>query len=333
MASTVGPRIACVGNSNTSGTGIAFDPADGYLYLTGYDTITIVKPPCTFVRSLFFQTDAFIQSIAYDPLTKQMVAVAPVGEDCNPCSHLFIVQGLQKVKMMDLGYYTSNYTKLQWASGITWDSAVGALLISNSWDGGIDILYISQTGGSTKTQLISNDFDQERYPDSIQVADGYVFAPGFYGVDVFNARTLTFLGSYPVLSNSYCLACGYVTWDPVNHTEVLGVERINSVAASRDVVFLEANAIPSRAFSYHDLEVHHILEDGVGGLTYSPADHDLYIGAAEGPDVWYVTASGTLGHIYVGYVGGGYNVPMGLAFDPINHDVYVCGNALVAISP
>jgi DNA-binding beta-propeller fold protein YncE len=53
----------------------AFDPADGYVYVAnGWSAnISIVKPPCTVVRTVTPSDAIFPYGSAYDPLVKAMV--------------------------------------------------------------------------------------------------------------------------------------------------------------------------------------------------------------------------------------------------------------------
>jgi DNA-binding beta-propeller fold protein YncE len=287
----------------------AYDPADGLIYAAsigpGSPSIVIVKPPCDVVATILPKGAAYPDRVAYDPVTREVVVtdfIAGLG---------FVLQGTSLVKIVGLGgeYYHC-------PTGVSWDANLRVMLIADScakdYRGGIDELSLSVVAGVTKSTVVLSAFDVGNEPGAVFVADGYVFSVG-YAVDVYNDRTLSFLGSYAVgggVSSAFA-------WDPLNDTVVLGRPAQRS---SDSVVFLDTNSIRSGTFVFYHWRTHGILSDGAGGVAYSPFTKDLYFTAFGGNDVWELGESGMTTHVFLTQNAE----PEGLAYDPVNNDVYVC---------
>jgi DNA-binding beta-propeller fold protein YncE len=277
-----------------------YDPADGYVYASpGFYWVNIVGSPCHVVKSIFINSPAFMSAFAYDPLTREEVLVGS--------SVVWIFQSVSLVKTVRLGAGQSG-------SYAAWDPALDAMLIAN-YLGGVDLLYISDAAGVTKTAFIPNAFDEGNRPGAILDSGGYIFSAG-KRVDVFNDRTLEFLGSFPLSSPKQ----GWETmaWDPLNGTAVLTIEVCcGDHQPDHGVYFLEANSVATRTFTYHRLSG--FLPGGPGGVIYSTARQALYITATSG-GVWILGPTGATQKLGPDEVGA----PSGLAYNSENRDVYVC---------
>jgi hypothetical protein len=287
----------------------AYDPADGYVYVTLGASISIVKPVCTVVKTVYLSGGSLPYGIAYDPVTKEIVATG-----FNGFGFAFVLQGTSLVKTVRLGDNCPNLD--------AWDSAVEAMLIADycpsgfGGPGGVTLLYLVEVAGVTHATVILDAFDQGNDLNAILVDDGYVFSAG-NNVDVFNDQTLAFIGSFAVSVGTFDFDT--LTWDPLNDTVVLGV--LTGQQSSHSVLFLNADSIQSAKFTFKYFVTHDILRYGAGGVAYSPATHSVYFAAFLGNDVWELTKSGELTHVYL----GPNATPQGMTYDPSNQDLYVCG--------
>lgn len=294
----------------------AYDAANGYLYVMLGDNppqIVILKSTCTVVKTITVVSGMNGWGVAYDPLTKEIVGID------SGTAQAYIIQGSTLVtKVSLLGSQSDTFCPETPA----WDASLRAMLITDPCGPGIDILYLADSGGVTHAATIIDAFDGGNVPTGVLVADGYIFCPGFGQTDVYNDRSLHFVGSFPIEGQT-----GYtpLAWDPLNHTVVIGLANGYS---SEDVYFLDVSGIGAHIFSFHNLRVHGILEGGVGGVAYSPATQSLYITAMGGNDVWVLSASGSLSHVYLQPPFGMWNA----VYDPANHEVYVCGADLYVVS-
>jgi len=302
------PLPHLVTNCSTEGTfAAAYDPANGYLYVVAQFDVVIVAPTCTIVKTITSIGLGQLNGIAYDPSTKDMVALDLAG-------FADVIHGTEWVKKVTLYAHGSN----SFPYSDAWDPAVGAMLIANAGNG-VDLLYLATVNGSTKAAVVLDAFDNGNDPTEILVADGYVFSAGNH-VDVFNERTLRYLGSFYV-GNIFSA----IAWDPLNRTVVVG--EVTGVAP-HEVYFLNADSVATRTFTSHNLPVRNVLTAGVGGLAYSPYDHDLYISALGGQDVWILSPFGSLQHVYLR---GGGGFVFGLAYDPADHDVYAATGGILFV--
>ncbi len=326
LSATQVPRLISSCLSNEYGTLAAvFNPSNGYVYVAdGYSGVVVVKPPCTFVKSIPALVNrsegfAFVTGVSYDPLTHEVVAVSPTTEESAGLTYVWVIHGTTLAKKVDLG-------DSQFAFSAAWDPALLAFLIPNScctYSSGVDILYVTEVNGTTRVAVILNAFDRGNLPQRVFVADRYVFAMG-NRVDTFSDRTLNYLGSFDLSAAPGCGGCVSMAWDPLNHTVLVG---LMATSPSKAVYFLDANSVASRTFTFRSLPIHDILKNGAGGVAFSPADNDVYITAAGGSDVWFLSTSGLLQHIYLGTSAG----LGGLAYDPVSHDMYVCGSDLYGV--
>jgi len=269
--------------------------------------VVIVAPTCTIVKTITSIGLGQLNGIAYDPSTKDMVALDLAG-------FADVIHGTEWVKKVTLYAHGSN----SFPYSDAWDPAVGAMLIANAGNG-VDLLYLATVNGSTKAAVVLDAFDNGNDPTEILVADGYVFSAGNH-VDVFNERTLRYLGSF-YIGNIFSA----IAWDPLNRTVVVG--EVTGVAP-HEVYFLNADSVATRTFTSHNLPVRNVLTAGVGGLAYSPYDHDLYISALGGQDVWILSPFGSLQHVYLR---GGGGFVFGLAYDPADHDVYAATGGILFV--
>ncbi len=282
--------------------------------------MAIVKPPCTLVKTIDLGNLSVVSGFVYDPVTRQMIAI---DGDLLTAD---ILSGTSLVKQVSLPN--------QCPATAAWSPQLKAVLISDYCGGayttgGIDLMYITNVEGKTKVATVLDAFDhtQDNNPDNVLVADGYIFASGNQ-VDVFNERTLHYLGSYPTIGGNPTS----LIWDPSNNTVVLGMVCAYDCLASQEVFFLNVSSISTRTFTFHNLVVKDILEGGVGGLAYSTSSGKVYISAASGSDVWIVNHTGVLSHIYVNQHGHSYPGLGSMAYDPEDHFVYLCGDALYVLT-
>jgi DNA-binding beta-propeller fold protein YncE len=305
------PTLVATCQSNNSEYYGSYDPADGYLYFSsGESLIYIVSPLCHVVKTITTRAGSSDFGVAYDPLTKEIL-VTDEGEGLA-----FVLQGTKLVKTVNLG------KDAYFPSFEAWDGAIDAMLVAGDYGGGVDLVYLTLVDGATRAKVVLNDFDTENSPSAVLVADGYIFSAGDT-VNVFNERTLAYIGTFPIIGSTE----NSLAWDPLNNTVVLG-EQTDGVSTSRSVLFLNANSIQSGRFTFEYLTTHNILYGGAADVAYSPADHDVYITAAGGVDVWALTSSGSLYHVYLENYGG----VNGLVYDPSIHEMYVCGDFLYVVS-
>lgn len=287
-----------------------YNPDNGYVYADdGGQQLFVVKTPCNLIRTVAF-SDNGLSGLGYDPVTKEIVVA-----NCGATPEAAVFQGTSLVKVVTL----RNGSSYTCPTDVAWDGAIGAMLVSDG-GGGVDLLYLTEINGTTRAATIINAFDVGNGPGALLVADGYIFASGNQ-VDVFNARTLGYVGSFAIAGGPPSLA---LAWDPLNDTVVLGR---TGYAAPQSLFFLNANSIASHRFTFHNLPVHHILSGGVGGVAYSPFNHEVYFSAEGGGDVWALSPSGILTHVFLGF--GGIS---DLAYDSANHDLYACAFDLYVVS-
>ena len=288
----------------------AYDPGNGYVYADdGGQQLFVVKAPCKLIKTVTV-SDNGLSGLGYDPVTKEMVVA-----NCGATPEVDIFQGTSVVKEVSL----RNGSSFTCPTDVAWDGAIGSMLVSDS-NGGVDLLYLAEVNGTTRAATIINAFDVGNSPGALLVAHGYIFESGNQ-VDVFNERTLSYVGSFPVAGGPPSLA---LAWDSLNDTVVLGR---TGYAAPQSLFFLNADSIASHRFTFHSLPVHNILSGGVGGVAYSPFNHDIYFSAVGGEDVWVLNPSGVLSHVFLGF--GGVS---DLAYDSTNHDLYACAFDLYVVS-
>ena len=291
----------------------AYDPADGYLYVgQGFAPaqIFVVEPPCHVLKTIHSSRPALsgeVDGFVYDPLTKEIVAFDSGGL-------AYVLKAATLVDTVNLGASTFHCPSLG-----SWDPDLVTILVADYCGGGVDLLYLSVVNGTTKGSAILDVFDQGNLPEGVLDADGYIFAAGNL-IDVFDQRTLAYIGSFALT----VIPTGYLTelaWDAFNHTVVVGTGFDFSFQSRDAVYFLHVDSIRTHAFSFGRLPAHDILNDGAGGVAYSPANHAVYVSAAGGSDVWTVSPPGSLQHIYLQKFGGlGW-----IAYDPANQDLFVTG--------
>jgi hypothetical protein len=296
-----------------------YDPADGYIYVTSDIGISIVKPPCTVVKTIHTPEDEaefVVYGTAYDPLTKEVVVT-----DWYRGAE-FVLRGTSLVTTVHVGGWEVHCPGLE-----AWDPAVKAILITDAGascggeggSGGIDILHLSIVGGTTLASTIVDAFDQGNSPTAVLVADGYVFSAGIQ-VNVYNDRTFAYVGSFALAGPNPALGeSGALAWDPINDTVVLGLAYV----VPRDsVIFLNASSISYREFTFHRWHTENILDGGVAGVGYSPATQKVYLTAESGPEVWELSRSGKVSHISLETASDGIS-GSGITYDPESHDTYV----------
>jgi hypothetical protein len=312
----------------------AFDPANGYVYIGIFGSsndVGIVKPPCTVLKAIPLSPLNATPPLAwaYDPITREMVGVG--------FGFAWVFEGTSLVKRVNFiaGDIACNPSLGIPTLGIAWDPALDAMLISNSGcgndppqscgnGGSISLLYMTKVSGITKTAVIYNAFDCGNQPEAVFAVDGYVFSAGLR-VDVFNDRTLGFLGSFPLSAEEGITYGVYLTWDPLNQTVLLDDGYGN-------LYFLDAHSVATGHFTYS----YFALPDNspAGGVTYSYSNQDLYIGSypnsGVGPAfIWLLSSSGALELVKLHEGGLGIQ---GLTYDPTTHYVYACGLSLFVIS-
>jgi hypothetical protein len=309
----------------------AYDPADGYVYAAGGNGISILKPPCTVVKTVIppgyaevgLYAPAF-PGTAYDPITKEIVVTgATVG-------FAWVLQGTSLVETVWLGGTYGNI-----CPGFeAWDPSTDALLIADDGGsgceggdgpGGVIVLHLSIVDGVTQASVVISAFDRGDFATDVLVADGYIFTAG-NGVKVFNDRTFAYLGKFADggYGASQLDILSTLAWDPLNETVVLGLGDYypgEGMGAGGSVHFLNTEGVKSGKFTSSDFPTDGILYGGVGGVRYSPATHDVYLTAYSGPEVWELSGTGELTHVFLGTGAG----ELGLTYDPLNHDMYVCG--------
>ena len=285
-----------------------FDPANGYVYVSSDGPISVIKPVCTVIATLTPTYGAF--ALAYDPLTKEVVATAAAFSEEN---FAYVLAGTSLVATVKLG------PSLNCPISAAWDPAISAILIGNEGcgPGGVSVLYLALVNGVTHAAVIEDAFDSASADTSLLVADGYIFSAGS-DVNVFNDRTFAFVGQFAVSQFTLDGAFNHLAWDPLNDTVVLGITEAPSIAS---VLFLNASGIPAGHFDFQRFKTVGILSGGVGGTAYSPTTQSVYLSAADGNDIWELSKSGELTHVYLGKI----VAPEGLAYDPTSHEMYVCG--------
>jgi len=285
-----------------------YDPANGYVYVASDGPISIVKPLCTVIATVTPTYGAF--ALAYDPVTKEVVATAGAFSEAN---FVYVLAGTSIVATVKLG------PSLNCPISEAWDPAISAILIGNEGcgPGGVSVLYLTLVDGVTRAAVIEAAFDTASADTSLLVADGYIFSAG-PNVNVFNDRTFAYLGQFAVSQFTLQGAFNHLAWDPLNNTVVLGITEAPSLSS---VFFLIADGIRAGHFNFQHFKTIGILAGGVGGVAYSPTTQSVYMTAADGNDVWELDKSGELTHVYLGNIAA----PEGLAYNPGNHDMYVCG--------
>lgn len=291
----------------------AYDPADGYLYVaegSAPASIAVVEPLCHVLKIIHSSRPVLSQVIdgfVYDPLTREMVALDAGGL-------AYVLHGTSLVDTVNMGAQSFHCPSLG-----SWDSALSTITVADYCGGGVDLLYLSEVNGTTKGTAVLNAFDQGNRPEGVLDAVGYIFAAGNF-VDVFDQRTLTYVGSFGL----NVIPTGYLTelsWDAFNHTVVVAIAFDFSYQSHNAVYFLHTDSIRTHTFTFGRLPIHGILDDGAGGVAYSPASHGLYVSAAGGTNLWIVNAFGSLQHLYLQrYDGMGW-----ITYDPANSDMFVIG--------
>ena len=308
----------------------AYDPADGYVYVSNFDNISIVKPPCSVVKTVSIPGDDDPYGIAYDPLAKEIVAI----EQAYAVDSALVLRGTSLVTIVSLGgagYHCPSYESYDPASGTMLIADMGQFCAAGGGlRGGIDILNLSIVGGITRASVILDAFDRGNDPENVLVADGYIFSAGgseVFHVDVFSDRTFAYLGSF-VVKGPCEIFCGAplerLAWDPLNDTVVM--VGLNSVFRE-SVIFLNANSVDSGKFTFSYLP---IPASNVFGVAYSPATQEIYIaGVWTGDSVLELSRSGALTYVYLS-PGAGADA---LTYDPVDRDMYVCGYGNDTIPP
>jgi DNA-binding beta-propeller fold protein YncE len=292
---------------------LVYDPEDGYLYVgalhnlsTPGSLVYVVRPPCDVVASVNISGGIGFSGMAYDPSSGEVVLGPTVYSTVA-----YVFQGSSLV---------ANFTLQQFGpaclldSPVTWDPVIDAILVGVC--GAVTLLYLSVVNGVTIAKITPNAFAINDFPTALLVADGYIFL-GSNTVFVFNDRTLALVGSFPQLTIYGGGFCTSLAWDPMKNSVVVGVCVGNSVIGP--VVFLSAAGLATGHFTFSRLKAPGILAGGVGDVAYSPTTREVYLTAALGNDVWEVSESGALTHVYLGQD----SEPFPLVYDPSNHDMYV----------
>jgi DNA-binding beta-propeller fold protein YncE len=296
----------CSGPYGTYATTEAYDPADGFVYTANSASteISIVKPLCKVIRGLNPggpDVELLPTGTAYDPLTKEIVVTGT--NDLNGVGILTVLRGTSVVKVVKLGPFACPSLE-------SWDPAEDAILLADACSGGIDVLHLTEVNGVTRAAVILNAFDEGNDPGAVLVADGYVFSAG-HNVDVFNERTLLFIGSFAVTGSS----AEALAWDPLNDTVVMG--NLFFIPNRESVIFLHTDSIKSGKFTYGALPIYFAY--GVYGMAYSPATQDIYLSPYLGSNVLEISKSGVVTRVFL----GAGAEPAGMVYDPVNHDMYV----------
>ncbi len=281
---------------------------------SAYGGVFIVKPPCHVIRSILPNALGF--GTTYDPVTRDIV----VTDSADVVA--YVIHGSAVEKTVNLGFDVQHEHCPDFEA---WDAAVGSILIADGCPsvgppsgGGVDTLHLTTTGGTTHASVRLDAFDRNNGPTAVLVADGYVFSAG-NTVDVFDARTFHFVGDFAVNGPGNPVGgTNTLGWDPLTQTIILGR---GDVSGHGSVVFLNVSSIASGKFTFSYLSASGILDSGVGGVAYSPSTHNVYLTAYGGNDVWGLSSSGELTHVYLGQ----YAAAQGLAYDPANDNMYVCG--------
>jgi DNA-binding beta-propeller fold protein YncE len=296
----------------------AYDPADGYIYVlganwhNGQSAIFVVKPPCTQIKTIDTGNGDYsdLVGVAYDPLTKEMVVTDIYAGE------VYVLQGTSIVKTV------STPSVANGGGNLAWDGAIGSILIPDEF--GVTVLHLKLVNGKTKATVHADRFDKSNasfgtgnIPISELVADGYIFSAG-HRVRVFNDRTFAYVGAFNVgvggIGN--VLYYGSLVWNPTTHTIVMG--------GGNSVILLDAKSIASHKFTYRTLSYHAFQRDWVFDVAYSPATRQIYVTVELGAEVFKLSDSGKLTHVYLGKVA--VNNLTGLAYDPVNHEMYVCSS-------
>lgn len=291
----------------------AVDASNGYIYIAnsgnnGGGSISIIKPPCTKVGAIIPPTPpespATPWGVVYDPFTSEVV----VSDAVNGVA--WVVQGLTIVKTIQLGGFGE-----QLGLG-AWDPQAEAVLIPDAAVG-VDVIDLTLAHGVTQVHVQLGAFDTNlNGPTNLLVADGYVFSGG-QNIDIFDAKTFHPEGSFPVPQGSASLTS--MAWDPLSGEAILGEL---STSTSHAAVFLNANSIATHKFTFHFLNARNILDGGAAGVAYSSADQSVLLAAFHGSDVWILSSSGELSHVYMPNTPGGLGE---LFTDSANGAVYLVG--------
>jgi DNA-binding beta-propeller fold protein YncE len=294
----------------------AFDPADGLVYVEMTNgNIVVVKPPCTPLTSI--GGGAYGVPV-YDSTLKLMVLIPTAF---NGSVAVYVVAGTSLIATVTIiSSYYCPFTG-------TWDPDANVVLITSLLcaQQGITVIHLSLVNGIVEGSAQQNvpEFDNGAPFDQLLVADGYIFAAsgGVVGPDVwvYNATTFTFVGAY---SMSWSILDSWETlaWDPLRNAVIWGLAE--PFVPTPTVLFLEVKGIPAGHFGFYKLKANepNFLSGGAGSVAYSPSTRQIYITAAGGNDVWEVSNSGKLSHVYLGKLAG----PSGLAYDSANGGMYVC---------
>lgn len=243
-----------------------YNPKNGYRYVgegSAPAEILVVKPFCHVIKTIPSSRpllSEWVDGFVFDPLTDEMVAFDAGGL-------AYVLQGTSLVDTVSLGAPSLHCPSLG-----SWDSALSTIAVADYCGGGVDLLYLSEVNGTPKGTTVLEAFDHGNQPEGVLDAGGYIFAAG-YLIDVFDQRTLAYLGSFGL----GVIPTGYLTelaWDALNHTVVIATA-FDFSSQSRDAVyFLHIDSIRTHAFSFGRLPIHDILNNGAGGVAYSAANGD-----------------------------------------------------------
>jgi hypothetical protein len=299
----------------------AYDPANGYIYAVGGSTsasdpsgsgIVIIKPPCTLVKLVVTgQSSSGYSSnpvgVVYDPVTKEMVVTD------NEAPAIYVLRGTSIVKTLTLPAPANG------GGNLAWDGSIDSVLIPDEF--GVTVLHLELVNGKTRATWDVDRFDKSdaslgtgNIPVAELVADGYIFSAG-NRVDVFNDRTLAYVGSFHHLCTGCDGGTESLAWDPVLNAVVLG-------GGTYSVAFLAVNSIASGKFAVTHLAYAGLLSDGVSAVVYSPATQKVYLTQLDGADVLMLSKSGGLTHVFLGNQTAGDLE--GMAYDPVSKVIYVC---------
>ncbi|MGA8511690.1 MAG: hypothetical protein WB778_03055 [Thermoplasmata archaeon] len=273
----------------------AYDVADQYVYVADVgNAISIVKAPCTVIKTVSTGEYGTLTDSAYDPESRE-VFVSGFPDTLYTLKGTNVIGKITSAKL------------LSYPVDMEWDATAGAMLVADSGADEIAVVH------GLSTHLMTT-FATPAEPYDLLVADHYVFSASNDAgtVAVFNASTFAFYGTFNLLPGIAELA-----WDPVNDTVVVA----NYDGSTVDILYPQD--IPAGEFLFSDFKMGTLL--GGGGVAYSPSTHDIYVtgGDISSTGLWVLSPSGAVHFVYLGK-----NVAaMYLVYDPADRDMYVCGYA------
>jgi hypothetical protein len=297
--------------------GVAYDPADEYVYVANSGhlvfptpqqegTVSVIEPGCKVIHTIKLAAGSCPYGIAYDPENTWMY----VTDLCDP--YIYVISGLQVIHRI-------NYLGNDNGFSVAYDPATGDMLVSDFYQDGLGIAVYHGTelvGGNTELCGASG-WECPSY-SSIAVVDGRVFAgaPGI--VVMFDAKSYDFISWFSIPCSEPVL--GAMTFDLRTRILLYGDTTTGTYCGvspqTHAYVFNQTiTSLPA-----------------VAGIAYSPATSGIYIVGGGGPypwagftqnssDVWVESPSNHLTVVRLADDANAYD----LAFNPSNRMMYVSG--------